>query len=47
MDDFKSLNHIMIEHENLKECWPSCVILVSLYKKKDTQQIPYNPQYPG
>lgn len=31
---FKSVNHIMIDTENLKGCWPTCVVLLSLYKKK-------------
>lgn len=33
---FKTVNHIMIDIENLNGCWPSCVILLSLYKKKST-----------
>lgn len=24
----------MIDTENLKGCWPTCVVLLSLYKKK-------------
>jgi hypothetical protein len=31
---FKSVNHIMIDTENLKGCWPTCVVLLSLYKRK-------------
>lgn len=30
------MSHIIIDTENLKGCWPSCVVLLSLFKKKTT-----------
>lgn len=33
---YRSVNHISIDTEKLKECWPSCVILLSLFKKKSS-----------
>lgn len=31
---YKSINHVVIDTENLQGCWPTCVVLLSLYKKK-------------
>ena len=34
LSSWSSVKHIQIDHENLQGCWPSCIVLMSLSKKK-------------
>ena len=36
MSSYNSINHVQIDSSSLKGCWPNCIVLMSLYKKKNS-----------